>query len=150
MNKGLQQDRSCNCRVKTECPLRGKCCTKTVIYRADINVGENRKNYIGCTEGEFKTRYNGHTCSFRDKTKRSSTTLSSLVWEKGLNPKPPAKWSIIKKVNKYTPGSRNCDLCLTEKLYILKADQNNINKRNEATHLCVHRNKFKFNNFKCG
>ena len=43
-----------------------------------------------------------------------------------------------------------CDLCVTEKLYILNAagDKNNLNKRNEIASLCVHRNKYKLNNVK--
>ena len=66
------------------------------------------------------------------KNKKSSTTLSVLVWEEGKNPKPEIEWSILRKCSKYTPGSRICDLCTSEKLEIMKAgaDHSNINKRN--------------------
>lgn len=150
LNDEEDKERPCNCRNKAECPLNGKCCTQTVIYRAEMETGGETKNYIGCTAGEFKTRYNGHTDSFRNEGKQTSTTLSTLVWERGQNPKPDIKWSIIKKASKYKPGSRMCDLCISEKLYILKSvkDRNNLNKRSEAASLCVHRNTYKLGNLK--
>ena len=39
----------------------------------------------------------------------------------------------IKKFSVYQPGNYNCDLCLTEKLHIIKSanNPNNINKRND-------------------
>ena len=54
------------------------------------------------------------------------------------------------KVNKYKPGLKSCDLCLTEKLYILKESikPENINKRIEASSLCVHRNRYKLANIR--
>ena len=84
----------------------------------------------------------------RNVKNKNSTTLASLVWEKGLNPKPKIKWTILRKTDKYSPGNKRCELCLTEKLFIIKEinNNNNINKRNKATHLCVHRNKRKLAN----
>ena len=145
LNKEQIKDRKCNCREKKACPMGGKCCERTVIYKAEIEIGNQVKNYIGCTEGEFKTRYNGHTDSFRNEKKKSSTTLSSIVWDNKKNPCPKIQWSIVKKTRKYQPGSKMCDLCVSEKVFIIKAgkDRNNINRRNEIANLCVHRNKFK-------
>ena len=139
------KERNCNCRKKDECPLRGQCCKQTVIYKAKLKTADGTKNYIGCTENEFKTRYNGHQDSFRNENKKSSTTLSALVWEEDKNPKPEIEWSIVKKCSRYAPGNKICDLCTSEKLEIMKActDQSNINKRNEIASLCVHRNKHK-------
>ena len=130
---------------KKECPLRGQCCKQTVIYKAELKTANGTKNYIGCTESEFKTRYNGHQDSFRNENKKSSTALSALVWEEDKSPKPEVKWSIVRKCRKYTPGNKICDLCISEKLEILKAcaDKRNINKRNEISSICVHRNKHK-------
>ena len=140
-----EKDRNCNCRVKKDCPLRGKCCTKTVVYKAEIQAENTTKNYIGLTEGEFKTRYNEHRNSFCNSKKMSNTALSSLVWSTGQNPKPNIKWDIVQKCSIYKPSQKSCDLCLTEKLYILKAskDKNNINVRNEISSICRHRNNFK-------
>ena len=148
INKEQDNTRNCNCRNKSTCPLNGKCCEQTIVYKAEIKIGDQTKNYLGCTEGEFKTRYNGHKDSFRNYKKKGSTTLSSIVWYNNKNPEPEVKWSIVKKTQRYQPGGKACDLCLTEKLLILKSgkDSNNINKRNEIVNLCVHRNKFKLAN----
>ena len=144
LNANQTSARDCNCRDKNSCPMEGKCCEKTLIYKAEIDIGGQKKNYIGCTEGEFKTRYNGHKDSFKNEKKKASTTLSSIVWANKKNPSPQISWSILKKTHKYQAGSRTCDLCVTEKVFILKAgkDRNNINKRNEIASLCVHRNKY--------
>ena len=148
LNTNQTSARDCNCRDKNSCPMEGKCCERTLIYKAEIDIGGQKKNYIGCTEGEFKTRYNGHKDSFKNEKKKASTTLSSIVWANNKNPSPQISWSILKKTHKYQAGSRICDLCVTEKVFILKAgkDRNNINKRNEIASLCVHRNKYKLAN----
>ena len=130
--------------------FHGQCCIKTVIYKAAINTDDSTKEYIGCTEGEFKTRYNGHTDSFRNIKKKIVQHQPVWCGEKCLNPKTKIKWTILKKTDQYSPGNKRCELCLTEKLFIIKEinNNNNINKRNEATHLCVHRNKHKLANIK--
>ena len=146
LNDKTDQERDCNCRVKTNCPLKGQCCTKTVVYKAEIKTENTIKNYIGLTEGEFKTRYNEHINSFTNNKKKANTALSSLVWSSGQNPNPDITWSIVQKCNKYQPNQKNsCDLCLSEKLHILKAgkDPNNINVRNEISSICRHRNNYK-------
>ena len=111
--------------------MNGKCCTKTVIYEAEVIVDNVEKNYLGCTKGKFKTLYNGYTSSFLDVNYHASTALSTIVWENRLNPKSEIKRSMVKTVNPYKSGGKSFDLCLTEKLYILKAarDPNNINKK---------------------
>ena len=136
----------CNCQKNKKCPLDSKCCHETLVYKAEVEIENgDKKNYIGCTEGSFKIRYNGHTDSFRNEKKKNSTALSAIVWENKLNPDPNVKWSIIKHVKKYAPGDRMCLVCNYEKMYILKAesDKNNINKRSEVASLCVHRGKHK-------
>ena len=39
------------------------------------------RHYYGLTEGPFKTRYNGHTRSFRRERYRRETELSKYVWD---------------------------------------------------------------------
>lgn len=40
----LQKENStCNCRVKTECPVEGVCMTENVVYEATISTKENVK-----------------------------------------------------------------------------------------------------------
>ena len=138
-----EKDRPCNCRKKDSCPVNGECCTKTVVYHATTNVNGNEAHYIGSTEGEFKTRFNGHTQSFKSEAKKTSTTLAQFVWDNNLNPKPSITWSILKKVQKLRAGSKICSVCSTEKLLILKhlKDPGYLNKRNELAKKCPHRAK---------
>ena len=59
--------RSCNCRVKDSCPLQGNCLAKSIVYRAELTTDSDNFIYYGLCEGEFKTRHNNHTKSFRHK-----------------------------------------------------------------------------------
>ena len=49
-----------------------------------------------------------------------------------------------KKCSVYKPGNSHCDLCLSEKLFIIKNanNPNNINKRNDVGGKCMHTMKF--------
>ena len=131
--------RPCNCRNPTTCPVENKCRTKSVIYKATVEEGDKRAEYIGSTELEFKTRFNLHTYSFRDPSAKSATTLSSYVWQRNLNPKPPITWQIMKKCHEYKPGMTTCDICLSEKFFIVKNLRNtkNLNKRTDIGNKCV-------------
>ena len=124
--------------------MEGKCLTETIIYKAEINTPAGQKEYIGSTEKDFKLRYNGHTQSFRTQSKQNATALSKYIWDHALQPKPDIKWTIVFKANKYTPGQLFCDLCTTEKLFILKNinSHRSLNKRHEICRMCPHRDKF--------
>ena len=81
------------------------------------------KHFYGTCSKKFKERYNNHTAAFRSKTKEKSTELSKYIWElKDNNINYNLKWHIATKAQPYVCGSRKCDLCLTEKLTIIKAD----------------------------
>ena len=70
-----------NCWQNTTCPLNGKCCSSSLVYKASITTKENaipEKHYYGLCETTFKTRYNNHTHSFRDKKKQNCIELSKL------------------------------------------------------------------------
>ena len=73
---------TCNCKNKNNCLISGKCCSQCIVYKASIN----NVNYTVMTEGEFKTRYNNHTHSFREPSKRNRKALSQSIWEKRPNP----------------------------------------------------------------
>ena len=138
----LQKKCTCQTRFKDNCPLDNNCNQTEVIYHAKLLEGEP-KEYVGSTEN-FKKRYSAHKSSFRNENTKISTTLSSYVWEAGLNPEPKIKWSIIQKASSYRKGNRTCDLCITEKLHISKYfnDPNHLNKRSELALRCRHRRKF--------
>ena len=61
------QEKSCNCRNKSNCPLNRNCQVKTIVYKATVTTQDNYRIYYGTSEGEFKTRYNNHTKSFRNR-----------------------------------------------------------------------------------
>ena len=144
--------KSCNCRVKLNCPLEHKCLTSKVIYKAVVenNVDTEKKFYIGLTESSFKERYNNHKKSFKHKKYEKETELSKYIWElKEQNKIPSVKWSVIKNVN--SKASANyCKLCLMEKLYIIKSLDNKdmLNTRSELISKCRHQNKYLLKNFK--
>ena len=79
------EGRGCNCQEKLNCLLRGKCFTKSVVYRVDFKVENGTKYYIGLTKGEIKDRYREHKNSFCNSRKKSSSTLASFVWKNGKN-----------------------------------------------------------------
>jgi hypothetical protein len=139
------EKKMCNCRKPGECPLDGKCLQSGVVYEASINAEDIQYKYIGLTESTFKTRYNAHNSSIKHDKWRTSTELSKKVWElKDNGTKYDIKWKIIQHAHPYSGGGKYCDLCLTEKLYILMCDSKYIlNKRRELISKCRHVNKFR-------
>ena len=159
LEKSNQTDENCepkcNCNKdnKPTCPLRGNCVVSTVVYKATVTTNEDTRTYIGSTEGDFKSRYNNHTHSFRTESKRHTTALADFIWKQKLKntdeDRFEIKWDIIKKCKRYVPGAKKCDLCLTEKLSILReTSSNSLNKRSELIAKCPHRRKFILENIK--
>ena len=85
-----------------------------------------------------------HTKSFRHQKHRNETELSKLIWRlKDENKDYTLSWSIAKRSSPYRLGSKRCDLCLTEKVAIIRANPKGLlNKRTELISKCRHRNKF--------
>ena len=137
-NESRKNKKDCNCQIKEECPVNNKCCTPCVIYKATETT--SNAYYIGMTSLPFKSRFNQHKHSFRTEARRNNTALSQFTWNKNCGPTPNLKWEIIKECKKFSPGDRMCDLCTSEKLYILKCanDVNNINLRNDVSTRCCH------------
>ena len=142
----------CNCRDKNECPLGGKCLTSSVVYQAAIttkDTAHQTKNYIGVTAGPFKERFNNHKKSINNYCYRKETELSKYAWElKEQDIQFDIKWSVIKRVPAYSAGKKSCELCLEEKLLILKSKkEQTLNKRSELFAKCRHKNKFSAQKF---
>ena len=147
--KNSHQEKTCNCRVEKDCPLRGNCLVKSVVYKATLKTNSKSFRYIGLTEGHFKTRFNAHQNSFRHEKNKLSTELSKKVWElKGNKEEFSINWDIIKTTMSYQPGRINCSLCTAEKLYIMKESSKPglLNKRSEIISKCRHKNKFLLKN----
>ena len=116
------------------------CRTKNVIYNATIKHDNKTADYIGCTTIEFKERFRNHTKSFKHEKYCHETTLSTYAWANNLNPTPNVQFKIEKKCSTYKPSQKSCDLCLSEKYYIIKNLQkpNNLNKITDIGNKCTH------------
>ena len=140
----------CNCR--NPCPMNGtgECRLDNIVYKATVTTEDEAmcKEYIGISGTEFKLRYANHKQSFNNVSKRDATSLSQHIWHLKERSVPfNVTWSVLAKCSPYTCGSRNCNLCLTEKYEILKCDQTKtLNKRTEIVGKCRHRAKFKLKN----
>ena len=126
--------------------FNGKCRTESVIYCAEVKDA----SYIGMTSGQVKDRITSHRQTFREEDRQNSTTLSKFIWTNRLNKdetgniiEPPVKWSILQQCETYKPGQKYCNLCLTEKLFIISNinKPNNINKRTDVATICIHKQK---------
>ena len=136
----------CNCRNKTLCPVQGNC-QKSGVYKATLHAGSKEMTYIGCSNN-FKKRYNAHKSSFRHEKHQNATTLSTFIWENGLNPNPNITWEILRTAEPYQPGQRYCQLCLSEKVTINSQARNRncLNKRSEIAQACRHKFRFRLAN----
>ena len=142
-NKSQPDNRTCNCLIKSNCPLDGECQQKNVIYKAAVESGNTVKCYIGLCEGDFKLRFNNHKKSITHSRYRNDTELSKYIWSlKDSGRDYNLSWTIMAKC--YTnAGSDICNLCLTEKLFILEADKASLlNRRDELISKCRHQNKY--------
>ena len=115
----------CNCRRPDNCPLDGNCCVSSVVYKAASTSSDPTKNYCGCCSTSFKRRYGNQKQSFLHPQKKSATELIKAYgeWKKEEDCKPPnTVLSISRHARSYEGGSRQCYLCLEEKLIILQTD----------------------------
>ena len=59
-------DAICNCGVKSQCSMDGKCQERSIIYKAVVTSAETKKQYIGLTEHAFNfsssLQNNVHCC----------------------------------------------------------------------------------------
>ena len=149
LNKPTEQvlQKLCNCRRRAECPLAGECLQPAIVYNAVVNASNAgnaklEKLYTGATEPPWKERYGNHKCSFEKPSRRKESTLSSYVWKlKDDGFAYNVSWSLGRKSFPYRCGTRKCDLCLTEKLAILRnahEKKNTLNTRSEIMNKCRH------------
>ena len=144
-NDEASNEKKYNCRNKNLCPLDGACLTKNIIYEATVTTTSgNARTYIGMTEHEFKTRYNNHKLSFKDRKHSHDTVLSKHIWDlKVRNIDYKINWRIIKRASAYKGSPSRCNLCLAEKLCILTTQNASLlNKKSELVTKCRHENKF--------
>ena len=153
INKDVKELKSCNCRVKSKCPLNGQCQITDIIYKCTVlSPGKPNKVYLKTTESDFKKQFYNHRKSFDNEASANDTTLSKYIWElkETSNLSPTLVWSIAKKVPSYSNISKKCLLCLHEKLEIINypGPDELLNKRLELISKCRHANKFLLCNYK--
>ena len=139
--------KTCSCRAGDTCPLNGQCLTPSVVYKATVtSPAKPTRHYIGLSEPPFKERWYKHMSTFRRPAERGSTALSQYVWSLKDEDVPyTITWSIHTKAHPYKCGQKHCDLCLTEKLAILRADpESSLNKRSEIATTCRHKPKYRY------
>ena len=143
------EGKACNCRKREDCPLNGECLTKEVVYQATVTVQPEttstvKETYIGLTATDFKTRYRNHKASFRQEARKNATELSKYLWRlKEEGKEYTVTWKVVARAKPYTSNSKRCDLCTTEKMFLItKPHMATLNKRNELVSACRHKRKF--------
>ena len=151
INSGNEENgKTCNCRNKSDCPLDNKCLINKIVYKAEIETNNDTnelstKVYFGISETEFKSSYNNHTMSFRNRTHENDTGLSKYIWSlKDENKDFDIKWSILKKSCGYSIISKSCNLCLLEKLVVcnFKEKDRLLNKQLDLVSKCGNENEY--------
>ena len=136
---------SCPRAQKANCPLNGRCKDKNLIYQAEVlnSQDDTKEYYIGATSTTFKERLGVHKQSFKNRN-QCQTTLSRHIWAlKDSNINYELKYKIISKAQPYNPKFKQCGLCLKETTIIITQPEiSTLNKRNELTSKCMHRDKF--------
>ena len=144
-------EQGCNCpkNDKNNCPLDGNCQADDIIYKAHVTTDNDKVEYIGSCSTTFKKRLYTHRHSFKNIERRKDTELSNYIWDLNDGKKSyEIKWELITKSKSYSLGSKFCNLCLTEKMFILNSDKSKtINNRDLLTK-CRHKTKFKLANLK--
>jgi hypothetical protein len=140
----LEEESKCNCPKNATCPLEGECLAKDIIYQATVTSEGKEETYVGVTATTFKSRLANHKASFKAEQKRNSTELSKHIWNlKDKNLNYAIKWRILSRASHYSNTTKRCNLCITEKFYILcKQGFATLNKRNELINKCRHKDKF--------
>ena len=105
--------------------LNGEWLIQCLVYKATSTTSNNSFVYYGTSVGEFKTRYNNHTKSFRHRECMKETELSKPVWKlKDHCLDNNLSSEIHKKVSPCQCVSKRCDLCLIimliQTLYLTK------------------------------
>ena len=143
-NKTPSPTKLCNCRMPQKCPLDGNCQIKSVIYKAAVTSNHDIKEYIGLCETTFKSRFNNNKSLFNHEHKRKETALSKHIWNlKDNKIEYNIKWTILKRCHSYTNVTKQCQLCLWEKYFIITTNKPiTFNSKSELISKCRHGNKF--------
>ena len=119
----------CNCGKKEKCPMEG-----VFNEMHCLQSGSNNEQWKFCVFWCFRRVQDDHTKSFKLIDDETNYDL---------------KWSIAAHASPYKCGTRRCDLCLAEKVIIVRSEHRGLlNKRTELISKCRHRNKYILNSLK--
>ena len=140
-NEGVEKTCSCSKKDKPNCPMGGNCFVPGIVYQAIVEDSTgDQKSYIGLSKNDFKKRLGIHNQSFK-KRDSNKTCLSSHIWslkDQGLD--YTVTYRLVEKAKPFTPVTGRCQLCLTEKFYIMyRPDLAQLNKREEMFNHCRHK-----------
>ena len=98
--------------------------------------------YTGLASTTFKERFYHHNWNMSHDTNkdRTATRLSSLVWSlKDEGTEHSVSWSILARAPAFTPVTGQCNLCNTEKWFIMERPGTaSENKKHELFNHCRH------------
>ena len=142
----VKASKMCNCQKgQKSCPVDAQCLTSAVVYKATVTASDGDvRTYTGSTDRKFKERLYENRTDANNRSHRHNTKLAGYVWEKKDAGRSidNVRWQLLKKCHKYEPGGRMCDVCLSEKLSIMKnREHNSLNQRSELMHRCIHKSR---------
>ena len=124
--------------------MDGECLVNEVVYQATVKTKDTKETYIGLTANQFKARYRNQQMSFRHEKRRNETERRKHLCKlKEEGKYLTVAWKIIAKAKPCANLTKRCNLCTTEKFFLLtKPHMATLNKRNELISTCRHRRKF--------
>ena len=128
-----------------QCPMSNVQCPMSNVQCPMSNVQcPVHYHYIYIYSGTFKQRFTQQKLSFKNNKYSNSTELSKYIWQlKDNKTDYQIQWNIITAAQPYSNISKRCDLCTSEKLYIMNGNDNNpLNKRSGLLSECRHENEY--------
>ena len=117
-----------------------------MIYKANVITDKDRtrKNYVRLTEGTFNIVNINYPSTTGNMLGPHQAKVAKHIWKlKGNKEYYKISWSIISSESAYDNISKRCNLCLAEKLYIIKGYKaSNLNKRAQLISKCRNENKY--------
>ena len=107
------------------------------------------KTYYGISETKFKSRYENHRKSFKNRKYKTDTGLSNEIWSlKEQNINVDVSWEIPGIDQPYNTSRKECMLCLNEKLATaLHKEDKILNKRTKIMIKCRYIVKYNLANY---
>ena len=127
IDENYESGRQCNCLVKEDCPLHGRCQVQSVVYMATTKTTCDERDCTGLTAQTFQQRYNAHQHSMRDSKYRNSTSLYMLkhAWTlKDQHIGYNTQCRVLREAKDYQDPTKRFNWCLAEKLEAITQTKN--------------------------